>query len=87
MMLLYAKNEVADKVAGVVGMDGATLLSADACIVPCTLCHNLLLLILLPTLAYRILTTDKPISRRLHIVVTSHHPISVNDCWRYKVEL
>ena len=87
MLLLSSKDKVADEVARVVGMDGAALLSADACIVPCALCHNLLLLILLPTLAYRILATDKPIGRRLHIVVASHHSIAVDDCWRYKVEL
>ena len=86
-MLLFAKDKVADKVSGIVRMDGAALFATDACIMPCALAHNLLLLILLPTLACRILATDKPIGRRLHIVVTSHHPISVNDCWRYKVEL
>lgn len=87
MMLLFAKNEVADEVTRIVGMYRAALLSTDACIVPCALCHNLLLLILLPALACRVLATDKPIGRRLHIVVASHHSISVNDCWRYKVEL
>lgn len=85
MMLFFAKNEVADKVPCVVWVYQAALLSADACIVPCALCHNLLLLILLPTLAYCILATDKPIGRRLHIVVASHHSISIDDRWRYKV--
>lgn len=82
MMLFFAKNEVADKVSCIVWMYRAALLSADARLVPCALCHNLLLLILLPTLAYRIITTDKPIGRRLHIVVASHHSIAVDDSRR-----
>ena len=87
MLLFSAKNKVADEVSCVVWMDGAALLSTDACIVPRALRYNLLLLILLPTLAYRILTTDKPICRGLHIVVASHHSIPVDDCRWYKVEL
>ena len=86
-MLFDAENEVADKVSSVVWANHRPLLSTDTGFVSGLLHHGLSFLVELETLPKRVFTSNKPISRLLHKVIPSVHPIAVYDGRRYKVQL